>query len=165
MKLPLPLRVLLAAMLFYWSASAFAADGDPVADQAQQVLYLPIYSHIYYGDPDKAGKPLSRLLSAHISIRNTDARNSVRVLYARYYDTDGKLLKDYLPAPKVIPPLATVELFVPRADSSGGSGANFLIAWKSDGPVNPPLVEAVHAEIEMARTLIFTTTARPVNAR
>ncbi|RZI42434.1 DUF3124 domain-containing protein [Herbaspirillum sp. HC18] len=163
MKLLPKLRNILAVAFLFWSASALAAEGgEPASDQ---VLYLPIYSHVYYGDPDKSGKPLSRLLSAHVSIRNTDARNSIRVLYARYYDTDGKLLKDYLSVPKIIPPLATVELFVPRADSSGGSGANFLIAWRSEVPVNPPLVEAVHAEIEMARTLIFTTTARPVNAR
>ena len=163
MKSPLNLRTLLAAALLVWSACAFAGqDSEPLSEQ---VLYLPIYSHIYYGDLGKSGKPDSRLLSAHVSIRNTDLRNSIRVLYARYYDTDGKLVKDFLAAPRSVPPMGTAELFVPRGDASGGSGANFLIAWKSDMAVSPPLVEAVHVDIEMARTLTFTTSARAVKVR
>ena len=75
------------------------------------------------------------------------------------------MLKDYLAAPRTIPPLGTVELFVPRSDASGGSGANFLIAWKSDVAVNPPLAEAIHTEFEVARTLIFTTQGQPVKSR
>ncbi len=132
---------------------------------AEQVIYLPIYSHIYYGDLDKDGLPSEKLLSAHVSIRNTDPRGSIRVLYARYYDTNGKLVKDFIKTPKVIPAMGTAELFVPRADASGGSGANFVIAWKADGVVNPPLVEAIHATIEMSRTLTFTTQGRPIQAR
>ena len=127
-----------------------------------QVLYLPIYSHIYHGDLDKQGKPTQTLLSAHVSIRNTNSQESVKVLYARYYDTDGKLVKDFDPNPLTIPPLGTHELFVQRSDISGGSGANFLIAWSAGSLVNPPLVEALHADIQPARTLTFITTARPV---
>jgi hypothetical protein len=153
------LRSLLAAVLLAPTAFAFAEQG------AEQILYLPIYSHIYYGNLDKSGKPGLRLLSAHVSIRNTDMKSSITVLYARYYDTNGKLVKDYLAAPQTIPPMGTAELFVPRDDASGGSGANFLIAWTSDVMPNPPLVEAVHAEFEMARTVIFTTEARPVKGR
>jgi len=130
-----------------------------------QILYLPIYSHIYHGDQDRSGKPSQTLMSAHISIRNTDPQAAVRILYARYYDTDGKLLKEFVRAPMVIPPLGTHELFVPRGDVSGGSGANFLIAWSAETPVNPPLVEALHADVHPARSLIFVTTARPTNPR
>jgi hypothetical protein len=54
---------------------------------------------------------------------------------------------------------------VPRTDVTGGSGANFLIVWTADVPVNPLLVEALHADIREARTLVFTTTARPIRAR
>lgn len=162
MNLLLIRRMLLAAGAFVLSSLAFAwHSAEPTTGQ---VLYLPIYSHVYYGDLDRQGKPGERLLSAHVSIRNTDARHSIRVLYARYYDTDGKLLKDFLAAPRTIPPMGTAELFVPRGDASGGSGANFLIAWKADQLASPPLVEAVHAEISMARTLIFTTEARSVGA-
>jgi len=127
-----------------------------------QVLYLPIYSHIYHGDLDKQGKPLQTLLSAHVSIRNTNSQDPLRIHYARYYDTDGKLVKEFVPSLLVIPPLGTYELFVPRSDVSGGSGANFLISWSAGSSVNPPLVEALHADIQPARTLVFVTAARPV---
>lgn len=128
-----------------------------------QVLYLPIYSHLYHGEVQpKTGKPSETLVSTHVSIRNTDPKESVKVISARYYNTEGKMLREFVPAPKLIPPLGTLELFVPRTDSSGGSGANFLIDWRSDKPANPPLVEALHADIREARTLVFVTTARPL---
>ena len=130
-----------------------------------QTVYLPIYSHLYHGDLDAQGKPLQTLLSAHVSIRNTNTNKSLKLHYARYYDTDGKLLKEFVPSIVVIPPLGTHELFVPRSDASGGSGANFLIAWSAETSVNPPLVEALHADIQPERTLTFITSARPIQPR
>lgn len=137
------------------------ADGNPALSSGQ-TLYLPIYSHLYHGNPDSAGKSQQTLVSAHISIRNTDPRLPIRLTSARYYDTQGKLLREFVPAPAAIPALGTLELFVPRTDTSGGSGANFVIVWNSSAPANPPLVEALHADIREARTLVFTTTARPI---
>ena len=125
-----------------------------------QTIYLPIYSHLYHGDLDRSGKPGETLTSAHISIRNTDSNNNLKVTTARYYDTGGKLLKDYVPAPRTIPPLGTLELFVPHTDVSGGSGANFIIAWTADSAINPPLVEALHADIRASRSVVFITTGR-----
>ncbi len=144
---------------------ATAQNQPAAAPAAGQVLYLPIYSHIYHGDQDSSGKPLQALVSSHVSIRNTDAQRSIRLLYARYYNTDGKLVREFVPAPLIIPPLGTHELFVERGDSSGGSGANFMIAWQADAPVSAPLVEALHADLKAARTLVFITTARPVSQR
>jgi hypothetical protein len=89
-------------------------------------------------------------------------RQPIRVTSARYFNTDGQLLREYITAARVIPPLGTLELYVPRSDSSGGSGANFLIDWNAEKPVNPPLIEALHADIREARTLLFVTTARPL---
>jgi uncharacterized lipoprotein YbaY len=65
----------------------------------------------------------------------------------------------------MIPPLGTYELYVPRSDSSGGSGANFIIDWNAETRINPPIVEALHADIREARTLLFITTARPIQMR
>jgi hypothetical protein len=163
MNLPSNLRSLAFAALL--AVSAFPTAAQTTEPVTEQLLYLPIYSHIYYGDLDRKGQPNSKLLSAQVSIRNTDMRNSIKVLYARYYDTDGKLLKDFLTTPRTIPPLGTAELFIPRSDATGGSGANFLISWKADVPVNPPLAEALHTEFEVGRTLIFTTQGQPVKSR
>jgi hypothetical protein len=46
---------------------------------------------------------------------------------------------------------AGYEIFVPRSDDTGGSGANFLISWNSDTPVSPSIVEGFHANIPLGR--------------
>ncbi len=143
---------------------AFAQDAPSLS--SGQSLYLPVYSHLYHGEVNpKTGKPSETLVSTHVSIRNTDMKAPIKVVSARYYNTDGKLLREYLPAPRTIPPLGTYELFVPRSDSSGGSGANFIIDWNAERPVNSPLVEALHADIREARTLLFVTTGLPIQSR
>lgn len=139
---------------------------EPSALSAGQSLYLPVYSHLYHGEVHpKTGKPSETLVSTHVSIRNTDLKTPLKVSSARYYNTAGQLLREYLPAPQTIPPLGTYELFVSRSDASGGSGANFIIEWSADKPINPPIVEALHADIREARTLLFVTTARPIQTR
>lgn len=145
------------------AADAFAADEAPLL--AGQTLYLPIYSHVYHGDPGKDGKPAQTLVSTHVSIRNTDPQTPIRLLFARYYDTGGTLVRSYLTAPVTVPPLGTHEIFVPRTDTAGGSGANFLIAWNAATPANAPIVEALHADIREARTLMFITTGQPIRTR
>lgn len=145
---------------------AFAAAQEMLPLSAGQSLYLPIYSHLYHGDVNpRTGKPSETLVSTHVSIRNTDPVAGLKVVSARYYNTDGKLLREFLQKPQAIAPLGTYELYVPRSDSSGGSGANFIIDWIADKPINPPLVEALHADIREARTLLFVTTARPIQTR
>ena len=157
-------RPLVALALYCLTSLAAAQDAPPRS--AGQSLYLPIYSHLYHGDVNpRTGKPSETLVSTHVSIRNTDPALAVTIISARYYNTDGKLLREFLAKPQAIPPLGTFELYVPRSDSSGGSGANFIIDWTADKPANPPLVEALHADIREARTLLFVTTARPIQTR
>ena len=127
-----------------------------------QLLYLPIYSHVWHGDVDGRGQPMKTLVSVFVSIRNTDPAKSIRISSAQYYDTDGKRLREYVTSPKTIGPLGTYEIFFPRSDDTGGSGANFLITWKSDAPVSPPIVEGFHANIPPGRSIAFTTWARPI---
>jgi len=129
-----------------------------------QLLYLPIYSHIWHGDTDGKGQPMKALVSVSVSIRNTDPVKSIRVDSAQYYDTDGKKLREYVTAPKNIGPMGTYEIFVPRSDDTGGSGANFVIAWKADTPASPPIVEGFHANLPVGRSIAFTTSARPIPA-
>jgi hypothetical protein len=158
------LRGIAAAVLCLGAWLASAQELPRLA--TGQSLYLPIYSHLYHGDVNpRTGKPSETLVSTHVSIRNTDPATGMKVISARYYNTEGKLLREFLSKPQAIPPLGTYELYVPRSDSSGGSGANFIIDWAAEKPINPPLVEALHADIREARTLLFVTTARAVQNR
>ena len=165
MNIPLRLwRRIAALLLLLWLPAAAAQEAPALS--AGQTLYLAIYSHLYHGDVHpKTGKPSETLVSTHVSIRNTDPVSPMKVSSARYFNTDGNLLREYQATPKAIPPLGTLELYVPRSDSSGGSGANFLITWNADKPINPPIIEALHADIRESRTLLFVTTARPIQTR
>ena len=127
-----------------------------------QVLYLPIYSHIWHGETNKTGLPAKTLVSISVSIRNTDPVKSIRITSAQYFDTEGKRLREYVPSPKTVGPLGTYELFVARSDDSGGSGANFLISWKADKPASPPIVEGFHADLSVGRSIAFTSSATPL---
>ncbi len=127
-----------------------------------QTLYLPIYSHMLYGNLGKSGKASYVLLSALVSIRNTDTKRPLRVLSARYYDTQGKSLGERVPTPVVLPPLGTLELFIELNDASGGSGANFVVKWDAEQAISPPLVESLHANMDGGKAVIFMTQSVPV---
>lgn len=153
------LAAVCAPFLLFASLGATAQEA-PVLSKGQN-LYLPIYSHIWHGNPGRSGKPDMAQLSALVSIRNIDSLKPLRIHSAKYYDTDGKLLREFLPAVKVVPPLGTLELLIDRKESDGGSGANFIIRWSSDEPMAAPLVQAVHADLYGLKPITFVTEALP----
>jgi hypothetical protein len=156
------MKIVVLFALLLGLAGSLRAEEAPNLSKGQH-LYLPAYSHVWHGDRDKKGVPQKTLVSVLVSIRNTDLTRSIRVTSARYYDTQGKLLAEYVTPPRTIAPLGTQELYVERKESVGGSGANFVIVWQAESPVNPPIVEAVHADIQGHRTLSFITAARPIS--
>jgi len=158
------MRSILLSLLVFALSIGFASAQTPPGRSLGQILYLPIYSHIWHGEMDKNGRPMKALVSVSVSIRNTDPAKSIRIDSAQYYDTHGKKLREYLPSPKTIGPMGTYEIFVPRSDDSGGSGANFVIVWKSDAPASLPIVEGFHANLPVGRSIAFTTVARPIPA-
>ena len=146
-----------------WMFVEGAALGQAApARMTGQSLYLPVYSHILHGEAGGKGESAKMLVSVMVSIRNTDSARPMRVTSAVYFDTDGKRIKEYVTAPRTVAPMGTLEIFIPRSDDKGGSGANFVIAWKSDAPINPPLVEALHANLPAGRSIVFVTVARPI---
>lgn len=157
----LPRTAFLAAALL--AGAALAQTAPPKV--SGETLYLPIYSHIWYGEVNRSGTPSKALLSISVSIRNTDPASPIRVHSAQYYDTDGKRLKEYVPQPKTVGPMGTLELFIPRSDDTGGSGANFLILWTAKTPVSPPLVHGVHAILPAGGSVVFTTSAQAIDSR
>lgn len=144
------------------AAPAAAVDPDP---STGQTIYLPVYSHIWHGDLKGDGSPERLLVSTLVSIRNTDPHRPITVQLADYYDTDGKLIRHYASEPRVIGPMGTIEYFINLTDTSGGSGANFLIAWAAPQPVSQPVVEGVHAYFRGTQSLGFVTTGRVIADR
>jgi hypothetical protein len=147
----------------FLACASHSSQGEELPLSNGQTLYLPVYSHIWHGDRVVDGRyPLKSQVSALISIRNTSLKTPIRITSASYYATSGKLLKEYVRKSQTIAPMGTLELFVEKKDAAGGSGANFMIQWQSTTPTNPPLVEAIHADIKGHQTLTFTTRAQPV---
>lgn len=127
---------LLLGAVWGWGASA-AAAGE-VARSWGQTVYVPVYSHIFFGDRGAAFN-----LATTLSIRNADANHPLTVQSADYHDSGGRLLKRHLKAPVVLKPLASTEIFIPESDTSGGFGASFLVRWASEKAMIPPVIECL----------------------
>ena len=72
----------------------------------------------------------------------------------------GKHLKKYLDNTLLLNPLGSIRYVVPAMDKSGGSGgsgANFLVEWKSDALVNPPVVETIMIGTQNQQGVSFTS--------
>ena len=121
------------------------------------LTYVPVYSHIYHQADD------TFQLAATLSIRNTDPETPVTVRAVRYHDTQGRLVREHLPQPRPVPPLGSLEFVVDEADTSGGSGASFLVSWSAERPVSEPVIESVMISTRLGQGISFTSRGVPVD--
>lgn len=152
---------LLAATL----AVAAPASAGEVETSGGQTVYVPVYSHIWHGNLDSKGKPQTLLLSSMLSIRNTDPDHGMVVHAVRYYDTAGRLLRDYLGQPARLGPMASTDVFVEHKDDAGGTGANFVVEWSAAKPINTPIIETVNAYFFGPHSLAFTSPGKVIGPR
>ncbi|WP_413281571.1 DUF3124 domain-containing protein [Floridanema evergladense] len=103
-----------------------------------QTIYVPIYSQIYVWERNRTME-----LTSTLSVRNTDRTNPIIIAFANYYDSNGKLVRKYLKQPIELPPLASTNFIVDQEDTTGGSGASFVVEWVTQKPVSEPVIEAV----------------------
>ncbi|MBW2709352.1 MAG: DUF3124 domain-containing protein [Deltaproteobacteria bacterium] len=122
-----------------------------------EAIYVPVYSHIYSGDREH---PF--YLTATLSVRNTDPKHAITILSVDYYDSKGKLLKPYLENPVILKPLATNRYIIKESDKSGGSGANFIVKWKSSVKVNAPIVESIMISTKTQQGISFISRGRVI---
>ncbi|MFO7667487.1 MAG: DUF3124 domain-containing protein [Desulfobacterales bacterium] len=122
-----------------------------------QTVYVPIYSHIYSGDRERAF-----LLAATLSIRNTDPDQSITVTAVDYYDSDGRLLKKHIQQHLTLNPMASTRIVIKESDKSGGSGANFIVKWESKHRVIEPLIESIMIGTQVQQGISFTSRGQVV---
>ena len=122
-----------------------------------QILYVPAYSHIYSGNKEQ---PF--LLTVTLSIRNIDPKHIIEVTLVDYYETQGRLLKKHIDTPKKLNPLESLRYVIPEKDKRGGSGANFIVEWKSENFVNPPIVESIMIGTQSTQGISFTSRGKQV---
>jgi hypothetical protein len=168
-QLSWPVRASLAAAcllaiagfgLFGPSQPATSADiaGQPAAaSRSGELIYVPIYSSIFYEDGRRTLE-----LAATLSVHNVDPDRPLTLARADYYDTSGTLIKKYVDKPMTLKPLETKNIVIERSNTAGGPGANFLVAWESADEVSSPLIEAVMVNTASNLGIAFTTTGRVV---
>ena len=154
-----------AVLLLSAGLSRSVASQEALPLSQGQMVYVPVYSHILHGNLDSRGNPSLLLLSSMLSIRNTDPSLDMVVTSARYYDTNGKFLRDFVTSPVKLAAMASTEFFVEHKDMLGGSGANFIVEWSADKPQNPPVIETVNAYFFGTQSVAFTSPGRIIHPR
>ena len=125
-----------------------------------QTIYVPIYSHIYHQDEKKIFD-----LAATLSLRNTDLNQAIVITSVRYYDENGKLVRNYLESPIEIAALGSTDFFVNTTDNSGGSGAKFIVEWVAQTKVTEPIIEAVMIGSGFQQGISFVSPGKVIKSR
>lgn len=120
-----------------------------------QLVYVPVYSHIYQQDHKKTFN-----LTATLNIRNTDPRRSFQITEVSYFDSNGNLVQHYLENTETLDPLSSTSFVVEERDLRGGVGANFLVDWESGQPITSPVIEAVMISTSQQQGISFLSEGR-----
>jgi len=148
--------IILLLSICYFSPLLVHAD-EKIGLSNGQTIYVPAYSHIYIGNREQ---PF--FLTVTLSIRNIDPKHQIKITVINYYETQGKLLKKYLEKPVILNPLESLRYIIPESDKAGGSGANFIVEWKSDKLANPPIVESIMISTKSRQGVSFTSRGRAI---
>jgi hypothetical protein len=138
-----------------YSATGFSGSGVQLS--SGQTVYVPIYSHIYAGPQSR---PIN--LAATFSIRNTDPEHWISIESVQYHNSDGSRVKNYLEKPTRLSPLASTRFIVREEDTTGGSGASFIVKWKADTQVSVPIMQGVMVSTRSQLGISFVTQGRAV---
>lgn len=154
-KLIVSIIVQLCSLLVL-STAAGAANPEITISTGQSV-YVPVYSHIYGYDREQ-----QFLLTVTLSIRNLDMSDSITVYAVDYYDSNGKFLRSFIDKTVAVPPMASVRYIVDESDKSGGSGAKFIVRWKSLKEVNAPIIEGIMIGTRLQQGISFTSRGQAI---
>ena len=128
-----------------------------------QTVYVSVYSSIWYGAAYSGDKPATMALSGMLSIRNVDPDHDFKLRSIRYYDTDGKLMREENPQLS-LGPLASKSMFIPHSDT-GGIGAKFIVVWEADVPINTPIIEYLNIYKTGTSLNTFVSHGRPIQTK
>jgi hypothetical protein len=124
-----------------------------------QTVYVPAYSHIYFGN---AEKPF--LLTITLSIRNIDPKHAVKITQVDYFETNGNFLNKKIDKPITLKPLESIRYVIAEKEKTGGSGANFMVQWESEKLINPPIIESIMIGAKSGQGISFSSRGQAVFA-
>ena len=157
----LPVNIaLITCLICLMSVSAIADGKKDLHHSRGQVVYAPVYSHIYIGNRER---PF--LLAVTLSIRNTDPVNPIVVQKIAYYNSEGKLLKEYLKQPVTLEGISATRFVVDESDKAGGSGASFIVEWKAEKKVSPPIIETVMIGAQTQQGISFSSRGKVIKEK
>ncbi len=120
-------------------------------------VYAPSYSAL------RTGSGKGQLdFAATLSVRNTSEDKPLVLERVDYIDTSGKLVERLLATPVAIRPFASVEFFIPKEDTRGGTSAHFIVDWAAAGPIDEPVIETVLISSQGNFSYSFVSPGRPV---
>lgn len=140
------------ALMMLLLAQGAGAQMRVASPSRGQLVYVPVYSLIYFGDREHKFN-----LAVTLSVRNTDPENAIRLGSVEYHGEDGKLIRSYLREPAALAPLETRSIVIRESDTTGGAGASYLVSWSAETPVSPPLIETVMIGTQHQQGMSFTS--------
>lgn len=124
-------------------------------DLEHGMSYLSVYSQMYsYSQNQKYN------LTGLVSLRNVSEADTIYLLRADYFNTEGAKIRTYFDFPIFVLPMETLEIVIAQKDVEGGTGSNFLIEWKIPLGCPEPLFEGVMNSMLGNQGVSFTTHAR-----
>ncbi|MBV5312470.1 MAG: DUF3124 domain-containing protein [Prolixibacteraceae bacterium] len=122
------------------------------AFETTELIYVPIYSDIYYLDSKHTFS-----LTATLSIRNTSFKDSIYVFFIEYYNSSGQKVRRYNESTLLVKPMESVEFVVENKDDTGGVGANFVVEWGAKPGAQKPYFQGVMIGTTGQQGISFTT--------
>lgn len=157
MKLKLgTLAILIAALL---CLAAGAPAQEPPALSQGQILYLPLVNHVFLGAKNR---PFA--LTKTFSFRNRDRQQAVTLSSLEYFNDQGKSLGKLLKSPRVLKPLASIQIPIksPQSGEQMEGAPCLIVRWKADEPASPPLVQCIMIGATGQQGISFSTIATPI---
>ena len=87
----------------------------------------------------KKNKPVAK---AVLKVRNTSFLDSIYLSRVDYYDTNGRLLKNFIDSILLIKPMTTAD-FTVKSDAFKEVGDNFIVQWHASELVQKPIIQVV----------------------
>jgi hypothetical protein len=117
-----------------------------------ELVYIPIYSDIYFVDSKHTFS-----LTATLSIRNTSFKDSIYIFAIDYYNSRGEKVRRYNESTLLVKPMESVEFVVENKDDTGGVGANFVVEWGAKPEAQRPYFQGVMIGTTGQQGISFTT--------
>jgi len=125
---------------------------DKSVFEKTEMVYIPIYSDIYYLDSKHTFS-----LTATLSIRNTSFKDSIYVFTIDYYNSAGEKVRRYNESTLLVKPMESVEFVVENKDDTGGVGANFVVEWGAKAEAQRPYFQGIMIGTTGQQGISFTT--------